>query len=176
MELFELLKRRRSCRKFMDRKVEDAVVDKILEGTLMAPSSKNCRSSRFMIVSNEVALGKMSQMRSTGSTFLKDAPMAVVVMGDNALTDLWVDNCAISATIMQLCAESLGLGSCWVHVNGRPHRDDNPQGESAEEYLRGVLPIPDGYRVLCVIAMGYPAEALPERKPKDDTDKIIKFI
>lgn len=173
MTLSEILFRRRSVRKFTDRKVDRQTIDKILEATLTAPSSKNTRSSRFMVVEDPTMLERISQMRDSGSAFVKNAPMAVIVLGDTVLTDLWVDNCAISATILQLAAEEQGLGSCWVHVNGRPRKKDAPDMGTAAEYLRKLLPIPASWSPLCVVALGYAADYPAPHAAGDDSDKVL---
>ena len=173
MTLSEILFRRLSVRKFTDRKVDRQTIDKILEAALTAPSSKNTRSSRFMVVDDPTMLERISQMRDSGSAFVKNAPMAVIVLGDTALTDLWVDNCAISATILQLAAEEQGLGSCWVHVNGRPRKKDAPDMGTAAEYLRKLLPIPASWSPLCVVALGYAADYPAPHTAGDDSDKVL---
>ena len=173
MTLSEILFRRRRVRKFTDRKVDRQTIDKILEAALTAPSSKNTRSSRFMVVDDPTMLERISQMRDSGSAFVKNAPMAVIVLGDTALTDLWVDNCAISATILQLAAEEQGLGSCWVHVNGRPRKKDAPDMGTAAEYLRKLLPIPASWSPLCVVALGYAADYPAPHTAGDDSDKVL---
>lgn len=173
MTLSEILFRRRSVRKFTDRKVDRQTIDKILEAALTAPSSKNTRSTRFMVVDDPTMLERISQMRDSGSAFVKNAPMAVIVLGDTALTDLWVDNCAISATILQLAAEEQGLGSCWVHVNGRPRKKDAPDMGTAAEYLRKLLPIPASWSPLCVVALGYAADYPAPHTAGDDSDKVL---
>jgi nitroreductase len=104
---------------------------------------------------------------------MKDCPMAIMVAGDESVTDLWVDNCSISATILQLAVTDAGLGSCWVHINGRPKLKAEPEGKSAEEYLREFLPIPAEWRPLCFIALGYPAQEVKPHSEKDDSDKVI---
>jgi nitroreductase len=60
--------------------------------------------------------------------------------------------------IGQLVATSIGLGSCWIQIRNRDHSPE----KSAEEYVKEILGIPDPYRVLCILAVGYPAE---EKKP-----------
>jgi nitroreductase len=97
-------------------------------------------------------------MRDYGSGLLAGAPAAIVVMGDDSKTDLWVDNCAISATFVQLAVTAMDLVSCWVRCNGRPRRKDVPQGDKSEDYVRGLLGLKDGLRPYCVIAIGYPQE------------------
>lgn len=158
MEFFDVIAKRHSVRKFADRPVEREVLDALVHTALAAPSSRNCRSSAFMIIEDKDTLAAISEMRDAGSSFVKDAPAAIVVMGDSQKTDLWVDNCAISATFIQLAATAMDLGSCWVHVNGRPRSKDDASLGDAETYLGNLLGIKEGMRILCVIAVGYQAE------------------
>lgn len=160
MEFFDVIAKRHSVRKFADRPVEREVLDALVHAAQTAPSSRNCRSTAFMIVEDKDTLAAISEMRDAGSSFVKDAPAAIIVMGDSGKTDLWVDNCAISATFVQLAATAMDLGSCWVHVNGRPRSKDDASLGDAETYLRNLLGIRDGMRILCVIAVGYPADEI----------------
>ena len=173
MEFFELVKKRRSLRKFSDRNVERHTVEKILEAALTAPSSRNSRSTRFLVVEDRDLIKHMSYMRDYGSAFMAEAPVAILVMGDKNATDLWLDNCAISATFLQLAAEAEGLGSCWVHIEGREHAKGRPEMGNAESYLRTFLPIPENCGVECVIAMGYsPYTEVKPRPVQDNSDKV----
>jgi nitroreductase len=165
--------KRRSVRRFDGRPVEREKVEQLLEAMFTAPSSKNVRSTRVAVTDNRAALEAVGAMRSRGSRFVAEAPMAFFIMGDAAATDLWRENCSISATVLQLAATELGLGSCWVHVDGRPHNDDDPQGMTAAEWLRErVAGLPD-YEILCVVAVGYPAEEPQPHAPHDDSDKVF---
>lgn len=158
MEFLDVIDKRHSVRKFADRPVEREILDVLISVAQKAPSSRNCKSSAFMVVEDKDTLAAISEMRDFGSAFVKDAPAAIVVMGDETKTDLWVDNCAISATFLQLAATAMDLGSCWVHVNGRPRSKSDASLGDAETYLRELLGIKDGMRVLCVVAVGYPEE------------------
>ena len=158
MEFLDVIDKRHSVRKFADRPVEREILDAMISVAQKAPSSRNCKSSAFMVVEDRDTLAAISEMRDSGSAFVKDAPAAIVVMGDETKTDLWVDNCAISATFLQLAATAMDLGSCWVHVNGRPRSKSDASLGDAETYLRELLGIKDGMRVLCVVAVGYPEE------------------
>ena len=111
-----------------------------------------------MIVEDRDTLDALSQMRDYGSALLTGAQAAIVVMGDESKTDLWVDNCAISATFIQLAVTAMDLVSCWVHINGRPCKRLEPDGAKAEDYVRNLLGIKEGMRPYCAIAVGYPVE------------------
>ena len=158
MDFLEVIETRHSVRKYSDRPVEKELLDAIVRVAETAPSSRNSKSSAFMIVEDKDTLEALSQMRDYGSALLKGAPAAIVVMGDESKTDLWVDNCAISATFIQLAVTAMDLASCWVHVNGRPCLKAEPDGEKAEDYVRNLLGIKEGLRPYCVVAIGYPVE------------------
>lgn len=153
---FEVIAKRHSVRKYDSRPVEREVLDALIHAAETAPSSRNCKSSAFMVIEDKDTLAAISEMRDFGSAFVKDAPAAIVVLGDESKTDLWVDNCAISATFVQLAATAMDLGSCWVHVNGRPRSKSDASAGDAEAYLKNLLGIKDNMRILCVIAVGYP--------------------
>lgn len=158
MDFLEVIEKRHSVRKYSDKPVDKEILDTIVRVTQTAPSSRNSRSSAFMIIEDRDTLDALSQMRDYGSGLLSGAQAAIVVMGDETKTDLWVDNCAISATFIQLAVTAMDLASCWVHCNGRPRVKAEPEGAKAEDYVRELLGIKDGFRPYCVIAIGYPAE------------------
>ena len=169
MEFKELIAKRRSVRKFTDREVPREVVDRILAEALSAPSA------RFLVDDDPALVARMAEMRDYGSAFLKGAPLAVLVLGDTSASDLWRENAAISATVLQLACVDEGLASCWVHVNGRPRRKDAPDGERAADYLRTFLPVPDGCEPLCAIALGYSDFSPAPLPPADDEARILRL-
>ena len=120
MEFKELIEKRRSIRKFSERAVPREVVDRILHETLSAPSARNTRTTHLVVVDDPALVARMADMRDYGSAVMKGAPLAIVVLGDTTKSDLWRENAAISATILQLACVDEGLASCWVHINGRP--------------------------------------------------------
>lgn len=158
MDFLEVVEKRRSVRKYSDRPVERELLDAIVRVAQTAPSSRNSKSSAFLIVEDRDMLDALSQMRDYGSGLLSGAQAAIVVMGDETKTDLWVDNCAISATFIQLAVTAMDLVSCWVHCNGRPCKKDEPDGAKATDYVRELLGLKDGLNPYCVIAIGYPEE------------------
>lgn len=155
MDFAQVIKNRHSVRSFTEESVDRELIDTIIDMASTAPSSKNTRSSSFMVVEDKDTLAAISEMRTSGSAFVKDAPAAIVVLADPEKTDLWSENAAISSTFVQLAATSFGLGSCWVQVSGRLRDKKDENSGMAEDYLKELLGIKDVYRVLCVIALGY---------------------
>ena len=101
MEFKELIEKRRSIRKFSDRAVPRETVDRILRETLTAPSARNTRTTRLMVVDDPALVARMAEMRDYGSAFMKGAPLAFVVLGDTSKSDLWRETAAISADYLR---------------------------------------------------------------------------
>ena len=93
-----------------------------------------------------------------GASFLKDAALAIVVMADPLASDVWIEDAAIASLMIQLQAEDLGLGSCWIQVRERFTAEGTPSGE----FVHDVLDIPLQLQVLSIVAIGHKGM---ERKP-----------
>ncbi len=158
----ELARVRRSHRAFTDEPVSEEDIKTILTAALMSPTGKGLRKWRFAVTDNKEKIQALSGIRTAGSRFLAGAPVVIAVMGVPAEQELWVEDGSIAAVTMQYQAEDLGLGSCWCHVRGR---ESVVAGVSAEEKVKEILGIPDECSVLCLIAVGHPAD---ERKPQDE--------
>lgn len=155
MEFKTLLEKRRSIRKFEPQAVPQEVIDRLVEATLSAPSSRNSHSTHLLIIDDKATIERMAEMRDYGSSFMKGAPLAIVVLGDTTVTDKWLVNASISTTYLQLACVEEGLGSCWVHVDGSLQFKDEPDGPTADQFLRELLSIPEQYNILCAVAIGY---------------------
>ncbi|HHY82818.1 MAG TPA: NAD(P)H nitroreductase [Clostridiales bacterium] len=152
--MLELMKTRRSIRAFQDREVEQEKIDSILKSGLLAPSGRASRPWEFIVVTEKEKLHRLASCRERSSQFLAGAPVGIVVAADEKASTTWVEDASIAAAFMQLMVHSLGLGSCWIHVRERSYNDS----KSSEEYVREILNIPEHVRVLCILAIGYPAE------------------
>ena len=160
----ELAQIRRSHRKFTQEEIDADDLKLILRAALMSPTSKSQRAWHFVVVDDKMNLEKLADAKNMGSKFLKDAPVAIVVLGDPMQNDCWVEDGSIAAISMQYQAEELGLGTCWIQMRGRGLED----GTTADEVIRGVLGIPDNYNCLCILAVGHCTD---ERKPQAE-DKL----
>lgn len=152
--MINLLRKRRSIRKFLPKAVEPEKIELLKEALLRAPTSGNRKPWHFIFVDDKALLEKISLAKDHGSSFVYGSPLAVVLLADPEKSDVWVEDCSIAATIMKLTAEDLGLASCWVQIRLRKHDDRI----SAEDYLKELLNIPQKLKVASVIALGYPGE------------------
>ncbi len=170
MESFgELLKKRRSMRKFTDEELSQDEVVTLLKAALMAPSSKRSNSWQFVVVDDKEKLEKLSHCKAQGGQFLAGAPLAIVVLGDPLASDVWIEDASIASILLQLQAEDMGLGSCWIQVRERFAASDVP----ADEVVRDILDIPLQLQVLSIIAIGHKGM---ERKPFDEEHLLWEKI
>ncbi|MCL2760530.1 MAG: nitroreductase family protein [Desulfuromonadales bacterium] len=154
--MIELLRKRRSIRKYTEKKVPKETVDTLVEALLRAPSSRDIRPTEFVIVDDPLMLEKLSLTKKHGSSFLKNAALCAIIAADSKKADTWVEDCSIAAILLQITVLSLGLGSCWIQIRGRDH-DGNL---TAEDYVKKVLNMPENITVECIISVGYAAEEL----------------
>lgn len=155
--MIDLFKNRRSVRKFLDKPVEKELIDKLIYAALLGPSSKDSRPWEFIVVEDSSSLSMLSECKPIGASFLKDAPLAIVILADPEKSEVWIEDCAISAAYMQLVAEQENLGSCWVQVRGRMFNNKT----SSSQYIKELLKIPDNYEVASVIGFGHKENIRP---------------
>jgi len=148
-----LIRNRRSIRKYERKPVEADKIAVLAEAALRTPSSHGHNPWEFVFVTDRAALERLARAKPTGSAFIADAPLGIVVCADGAQSDVWVEDCAIATTFIQLAAESIGLASCWIQIRRRMHDD----GTTAAEAVARIVGIPGDREVLSLIAVGYPA-------------------
>ena len=175
MEFKEVVKKRRSTRRYTGKPVEVEKLRAAMELALRAPSSKNTRSTRLMAVTNLDKVHALGRLRDWGSSLLEEAGAAIVVMGDEEASPMWQINATIMATVLQLALVEEGLASCWVHVGDYLTINDDPASQRSEDYVKEIVPeIPSNYRVLCVISIGY-ADYTPKPLPDYEGPERILF-
>lgn len=159
----ELINKRRSIRKFTDQLLTPEQVELILKAGLKSPSSKGKTPWYFLVVEDKEALKTLSKCKSSAK-LIEGCALAIVVLADPIVSDVWIEDASIASIMMQLQAEDLGLGSCWVQIRNR----FTPSDTECEQYVRDMFDIPYQIEVLSVIAFGYKAQ---ERPPFDE-DKL----
>jgi len=162
MENFgELIKNRRSTRKFAAEELKQEEVVALLRSALISPTSKRTNCWQFVAVDDKEVLGKLAHCKEHGANFIADAALAIVVLADPLVSDVWIEDASIASIMIQLQAEDMGLGTCWAQVRERFTAD----GLSSDDYVRDILDIPLQLQVLSIIAIGHKGM---ERKPFDE--------
>ena len=80
---------------------------------------------------------------------------------DPLASDVWIGDASVASIMIQLQAEDMGLGSCWIQVRERFAAD----GMASDEFVHGVLDLPLQLQTLSIIAIGHKGM---ERKPFDE--------
>lgn len=152
MEQFsELVKKRRSHRKFTEEKLTEEQIQTLIETALMSPTGKSLRSCSFCVVENPDLIARLSQAKNAGSQFAAEAQCCIVVVGDPAISDVWIEDASAAAMSILYQVEDLGLGACWVQIRCRQDAD----GRESENVVREILSLPENIRVLCFLAIGH---------------------
>jgi nitroreductase len=156
--VLDVIKRRRSVRRFDGAKIPDDSMEQILEAGRWAPSGANAQPWRFIIVTRKEKLASISDFcyyKLFKSRHVGEAGAAVVICADpEAGSQTYILDAAIAGTNMTLMATSLGVGSCWI-------------GAFEEETLKKMLCIPGNLKIIALIALGYEVgkASVPPRLP-----------
>lgn len=156
----ELMKRRRSTRHFKQEPLSADDALQLLRPALLAPSSKGRRAYEYILVEKAGQLQALSECKSSGSAFLRNAPLAIVVCGRMDLSDVWIEDASVAATTLLYSAEAVGVGACWIQVRERCQ----PDGEPAASIVKELLHLPSYAEPVAIIALGYPVEKSEPRE------------
>ena len=169
-DLKELMIQRRSKRQYDGKALDKNVLREIVDAGLLAPTGRNLHPIDMIIVENRSMLDDLSYAKTAGSALIQNAAAAIVVVGDTSCSDTWVEDGAIMMAYMQLMAESLGVGNCWVQIRNRESQKlMNEMRMSSADYVREALHLPANFEALAILALGMSDE---KRAPhtKEDLD------
>lgn len=146
----ELQIKRRSIRKYKHEQLAPEETKKILEAALLSPTSKNKHSWSFIAVEDKEVIRQLSECKPHSAKFISGAPLVVVIAGNPLISDAFIEDASIAAINMQMQAEELNIGSCWIQVRNRMYSEKSTSGE----YINELLDIPMPIEVVCMIAFG----------------------
>ncbi len=147
----EVINKRRSVRKYLDKKIENEKIELILKAAMQAPSARNQQPWKFLVCQNEETLVNLSKT-SPNMKFVDKAKLAIVFLTD--LDILTVPHmysqdmsAAIENSLLEAC--SLGIGGCWCGIYPNQERMNN---------LRVLFNLPQNLEPFAVVAYGYPLD------------------
>ena len=158
MSLLDLILSRRSIRRYENKEIPEELLERILEAGRQAPSAANRQPIRFVVVKDYDILKKLCDKLIT--RFVKSAPVAIAGCADveSLLTGKWaIVDATIALQNMVIAAWALGIGSCWI-------------GACNEKKVKELLKIPDKWKFVALLTLGYPAEQPNPRKKKQFED------
>ena len=167
--MHNLFKKRRSIRKFTPKEVDESQIRDILSAAMVAPSANNLHPLDFIIVKDRKTLKKLS-VCGPSQEFVKDAPMAIVVVADPVKSKrFWLIDATLAAAHIYLEVANQGLAACWANIYQGTLKD----GRDRESYVREVLNIPINKNPVCILPIGYPAISVSEHNEDEyEEDRI----
>ena len=145
----DLVRKRKTKRKYSDRRLDKEEMELIMEAGDKAPTSRNLRPVRLVPVTIRDKIKELETCKDSGAEALRTATYAVVVAADPTVSDTWVEDASIAAIFMQLEAEDLDIGSCWIQVHLRSAGD-----VSAEDNVKRILGLDPKLRVVAIVSFG----------------------
>lgn len=193
MDALEAIKTRRSTRKFSPKLPEKELIETVIEAGRYAPSGGNNQTTHFLVITAseilkeilwvvQTAFAKMEIQENMYSSlknsinaskrgnydFLYNAPVLIVTANKKGYGNAMADSsCALEN--MMIAANALDLGSCWIN---QLHWLD--EDEAVREYLLG-LGLAEDETVTGGLALGYPADGLPNRVPLPRTGNPVTW-
>jgi len=167
MDVFDAIKTRKSVRAYMDKPVENEILEMLFEAVRLAPSASNRQEWRFVAVRSAAARKELAMVAGS-QKFVGEAPVVIAACAE---TDEHAMPCgqmsypidvAIAVDHLTLAAAALGLGTCWI-------------GDFDEDRVRILLDIPENVRVVALLPLGYPANPAVKEKRRLPLTQILKY-
>ena len=172
METWDAIRARRNVRRFQDRPIDRADLDRILEAGRRAPSAKNRQWWDAVVVTDRQQLQDVSGLWTNAGHVATSAATVVLITQESdgaRLTDLIQLDLGQAVMSMLIAAADLGIGS--GHANVGP-------GEQVQELARKVLGLPEGRRAAFMVAFGYPDDrplAPIEKMDRRPFDEVVHY-
>jgi len=170
MDIFQVVRDRRSIRKYKDMPVEQEKIEQILDTARLAPSWKNMQCWRFLVLTDADRRAKVLEAfpeDNPGKKAIAMAPVVIVVCADpresgveNGI-EYYIADTAIAFEHLCLTAHALGLGTCWM-------------GWYDEARIKASLGIPEAIRIVGITPLGYPDQE-PKPRPRKELHEIAFF-
>jgi nitroreductase len=157
MDTIDAIMTRRSIRHFSPQPVPEEEIQVLLKAAMYAPSAGNAQSWHFILINERAVLDQVPNFH-TSASFIKEAPLAILICADEDLAKpgRWIQDCSAAAENLLLAAHAGGLGACWIGIQPVPERIEG---------ITRLVNLPPRVHPVCLIAVGYPAETRshPER-------------
>jgi nitroreductase len=177
MAIMNVIQERKSVRKYLDKPIDRENIELCIEAARLAPSADNVQPWRFIVLDERELIQELGHRACTGisrrTRFIANAPAIVVILADLHFvvhrigaaifgTQHYLLDIGIAGEHIVLQAQELGIGTCWINLFN---------AKAVQKLLR----IPARFRVVSLIAMGYPAEGATRNRPDHAMEKILFY-
>jgi len=168
MEFLDVIKNRRSIRKYKPDPVPDEDIKYVLNVARLAPSWKNQQCWRYVVVKDKETIKKIASSRPKSQNWLQEAPVMIVACADPDESGhregkyYYLVDIGISFEHLLLAARDRGLGTCWI-------------GGFDEKTVKEAIDASDNIRIVAYTPLGYPAEEKGEIKDREPHEKTIFY-
>ena len=174
--IIETIQKRHSVRKFKDESIDKGVILSIVEAARLSPSACNAQPSRFVAVTDKSLLKDIVNKGMGGIVPNKWALSAPVIIVGCAVLNLLTHrigetvkgihyhqiDMGIAMEHMVLLATEMGLGTCWI-------------GWFKERKIKKILNIPKNWKIISLLAMGFPQDESDSQPSRLNTNEILFF-
>lgn len=157
MDIFEAIKTRRSIRVYKKHRVPEDLILKVIDAARYAPSGANLQPWKFIVVTDpemRKKIGAGARFYFIKSHHVSEAPCLIVCLADLKKSKWAIIDTSMACQNLMLAAHASGLATCFI-------------GIFDEEQVKKELEIPDNYKVIGLITLGFAAqnERMPARIP-----------
>ena len=160
-EALELIRKRRTIRKFTADDVGDDILETLLDAASVAPNSLDSRPLHYLVIRGKTIKTRLTEALRM-RPYIEQAPIVIAVCGDPGISPTWELDASAAIENMLLAATSLGLGGAWVGPKG------STMWERAVQVLRRFAGMPENIDLVSLVCIGYPAE---HKSPYDPGEK-----
>ncbi len=150
MDAIRALRERRSIRSFTNEPVERQVIEDLVNCARLAPTARNVQPWEFVVVTDDASRRQLADLTDHGK-FIAEAPVCIAIFSQE--TKYFLEDGSAATTQLLVAAHALGLGACWVAGDKKPYMDT----------VRRLLDVPQGYRLISLIALGHPDDPSPQK-------------
>lgn len=173
----ELVRSRRSVRRFLDQPVEKEKIITCLEAARLAPSAENVQPWRFVVIDDPGLKKEFASRVFSGiyfvSRFAAQAPVLILILAELDIlanrigkqvqgVSFYLIDIGIAGEHLVLQAVELGLGTCWI-------------GWFSHRQARKLLRIPRKYKIVSLLALGYYDRKVDRARPRKSLEEIAWF-
>lgn len=153
MDAIECMKTRRSIRAYQDKPVAKEIIEDIVDCGRMAATAINIQAWKFIAVTESAMRKRIADISDYGK-FIEQAAACIAVFCQDG--EYYLEDGSAATQNMLNAARAHGLGSCWVAGDKKEYAP----------VIRDLLGLPADYKLVSLVAIGYPAEERnPEKKP-----------